>query len=65
MAKFKPVKLMRGDEFRTAETAAQETDLRFEGWRTAPSEEPTPTPVESTETSTTAPKPGAKPAPKN
>jgi len=54
MAQFEPVTLHRNGETRTAETAAQETDLRFEGWRSSP-------PKKKTEKSE-APKPGT---PKN
>ena len=68
--KFKPVTLVRGDRTIVADTAARETELRFEGYRSSPkeaseSEAPEETP-ESVETpAQTAPKPGAKSAPKN
>lgn len=73
--KFKPVTLVRGDRTIVADTAARETELRFEGYRSAPKEaSETEAPEETPETETskpaetpaqTAPKPGAKPAPKN
>jgi hypothetical protein len=34
---FTPVVLTRNGQNRTAETATQEAELRFEGWRTASS----------------------------
>lgn len=36
-AEFEPVKLTRNGENRTAETAAEEAKLRWDGWRSAPS----------------------------
>lgn len=65
---FQPVKLVRDGAERTATTAVEETKLRFDGWRSAPKEQPAPQ-AEETETPevapATTPKPGAKPAPKN
>lgn len=62
--KFEPVKLEKGGAHRTARTATQETELRFNGWRNAPAEKAQPTEAETT--GTPAPKPAAKPAaPKN
>lgn len=67
MAKFKPVQLVRGDASRTAHTAVEETNLRFEGWRSSPQgESATDAPEVSEPIAQNAPKPGgAKPAPKN
>lgn len=40
--KFKPVTLVRDGETTVADTATRETELRFNGWRTAPAEKPKP-----------------------
>lgn len=40
--KFNPVTLVRNGQTRVANTAAEETNLRFEGWRSAPAEKPKP-----------------------
>lgn len=67
--KFKPVTLVRGDRTIVADTAARETELRFEGYRSAPKEPSAPEETETAETPESAPapapKPAAKPAPKN
>lgn len=41
-AKFQPVTLVRDGQTVVADTAVRETELRFNGWRTAPSEKPKP-----------------------
>lgn len=47
---FKPVTLYKDGDERTAESAVQETELRFNGWRSSPS------------TKKAAKKPASKPA---
>ena len=66
--KVQPVTLGRDGQPVVADTAARETELRFEGYRSAPKEQPAPEgdAPESTETpAQNTPKPGAKSAPKN
>lgn len=66
MAKFQPVKLTRDGAERTAQTAAEETKLRFDGWRSAPKEQSAPEATETPDPNANAPKPGTnKPAPRN
>jgi hypothetical protein len=40
MGTFQPVTLVKGDRTVVADTAARETELRFEGYRSAPSSKP-------------------------